>query len=149
MLQAATQEFYRLKFDIEPFKEVLGQVTSNLVQGGIKVQAVSSGLGRTLEWEGQEPAVVVMVHMENCVQFWLLDYQKDMIALERAQRRFIRILPQMKRVSYEERLDTIGQVQSGEYYKHLKDKHVASERKDLAASCIKRDRVFDKLMALK
>eukprot|EP00061_Rhincodon_typus_P010855 g35452.t1 len=43
--------------------------------------------------------------MEYCVQFWSPHYQKDVVALERVQKRFIRMLPGMEGISYEERLE--------------------------------------------
>ena len=46
--------------------------------------------------------------MEYCVQFWSPDYQKDVEALERVEKRFTRMLPDMEGISYEERLEKRG-----------------------------------------
>eukprot|EP00061_Rhincodon_typus_P008382 g30936.t1 len=46
--------------------------------------------------------------MEYCVQFWLPNYRKEVIALERVQIRFTRMLPRMTNLSYEERQDRLG-----------------------------------------
>eukprot|EP00061_Rhincodon_typus_P004814 g23487.t1 len=46
--------------------------------------------------------------MEHCVQFWSPHYRKDVITLEKVQRKFAQMLPEMKSLSYEERLDKLG-----------------------------------------
>ena len=46
--------------------------------------------------------------MEHCAQFWAPYLRKDVLALERVQRRFTRMIPGMKSLSYEERLRTLG-----------------------------------------
>ena len=51
---------------------------------------------------------LVRPQLEYCVQFWSPHYRKDVIALEGVQRRFTRMLPGMKHLSYEERLDRLG-----------------------------------------
>ena len=55
-------------------------------------------LNRTLVW----------LHLEYSVQFWSPHYQKDVEALERVQKRFTRMLPDMAGISYEERLEKLG-----------------------------------------
>ena len=51
---------------------------------------------------------LVRPHLEYSVQFWSPHYQKDVEALERAQKRFIRMLPCMEGISYKERLEKLG-----------------------------------------
>ena len=45
--------------------------------------------------------------MEYCVQFWSHYYRKDVIKLERVQKRFTRMLPRLDGLSYKERLDRL------------------------------------------
>ena len=42
--------------------------------------------------------------LEDCLQFWSPHFRKDVIALEKVQRRFTRMLPGLERFSHEERL---------------------------------------------
>ena len=46
--------------------------------------------------------------MEYSVQFWSPHHQKYVEALERVQKIFTRMLPDMKGISYEERLEKFG-----------------------------------------
>ena len=43
-------------------------------------------------------------HLEYCVQFWSPYLRKDVLALEREEKRFIRLIPELKGLAYEERL---------------------------------------------
>ena len=47
-------------------------------------------------------------HLEYCVQFWSPYYRKDIIKLERVQKRFTRMLPGLDGLSYKETLDRLG-----------------------------------------
>ena len=47
-------------------------------------------------------------HLEYCVQFLSTYYRKDIIKLERVQKRFTRMLPGLDGLSYKERLDILG-----------------------------------------
>ena len=51
---------------------------------------------------------LVRPHLEYCVQFWSPYYRKDIIKLERVQKRFTRMLPGLDGLSYKERLDRLG-----------------------------------------
>ena len=51
---------------------------------------------------------LVRPHLEYCVQFWSPYYRKDIIKLERVQKRFTRMLPRLDGLSYKERLDRLG-----------------------------------------
>ena len=46
--------------------------------------------------------------LEYCVQFWAPHLRKDILALEGVQKRFTRMIPGMKSLSYEEWLRTLG-----------------------------------------
>ena len=48
---------------------------------------------------------LVRPYLEYCVQFWSPYYRKDIIKLERVQKRFTRMLPGLDGLSYKERLD--------------------------------------------
>ena len=50
---------------------------------------------------------LVRLHLEYCVQFWSPHYQKAVDALERVQKRFTRMLPDVDGISYVERLDKL------------------------------------------
>ena len=49
---------------------------------------------------------LVRPHLEYCVQFWSPYYRKDIIKLERVQKKFTRILSGLH--CYKERLDRLG-----------------------------------------
>ena len=51
---------------------------------------------------------LVRPHLEYCVQFWSPYYRKDIIKLERVQKRFTRMLPGLDGLSYKESLDRLG-----------------------------------------
>ena len=51
---------------------------------------------------------LVMPYLEYCAQFWSPYYRKDIIKLERVQKRFTRMLPGLDGLRYKERLDGLG-----------------------------------------
>lgn len=60
---------------------------------------------------------LVSPHFKYCVQFWSPCYRKDAVKLERVQRRFMRMLPELKGLSYRGRLCRIGP--TGDFSGHL------------------------------
>ena len=70
-------------------------------------------MSRGLEYKSRDVLLrlekaVVRPHLENCEQFWAPYLRKVVLALERVQRRFTRMIPEMENLSYEERLRTLG-----------------------------------------
>ena len=52
--------------------------------------------------------VLLSPHLEYCVQFWSPYLRKDIPALEGVQRRFTRLIPELRGLDYEERLSRLG-----------------------------------------
>ena len=70
-------------------------------------------MSRGLEYKSRDGLLrlhkaLVRPHLEDCERFWALNLRKDVLALERVQRRFTRMIPGIKSLSYEERLRTLG-----------------------------------------
>ena len=51
---------------------------------------------------------IVRLHLEYCIQAWRPYRKKDIDTLERIQRRATKMIPELKELSYEERLKECG-----------------------------------------
>ena len=47
---------------------------------------------------------LIRPHLEFCTEAWSLHYVKDKVLIERIHRRFTKMRPHLKNISYEERL---------------------------------------------
>eukprot|EP00061_Rhincodon_typus_P011839 g37154.t1 len=77
-----------------------------------KAYSILAFIGRGIEYKDRHIMLqlyrtLVRPHLEYCMQFWSLHYQKDVDALERVQKRFTRTLPGMEDFSNEEKLDRL------------------------------------------
>ena len=52
--------------------------------------------------------LLVRPHLEYCVSAWLPYYEKDKFLLERIQHRFMRMIPGLKKLPYDERIRQLG-----------------------------------------
>ena len=54
--------------------------------------------------------VMVRPHLEYCVQFLSPSLRKDILALEGVQKRFTRLILELRGLAYEERLSRLGYI---------------------------------------
>ena len=78
-----------------------------------KANRILSFIARGMEFKNSEIMlqlykVLVRPHLEYCVQFWSSHLRKDILALEGLQRRFTRLIPELRGLAYEERLSRLG-----------------------------------------
>ena len=69
-------------------------------------------IAKELEYKSREVLlqlyrVLVRPHLGYCVQFWFPYLREDVVALEADRRRFTRLIPGMKGMTYEERLNSL------------------------------------------
>ena len=70
-------------------------------------------IAKGIEYKGKEVLLqlnkaLVRPHLEYCAQFWSPYLRKAAVALEAIQRRFTRLIPEMRGLLYEERLNSLG-----------------------------------------
>ena len=78
-----------------------------------KANVMLSFISRGLEYKSRDVLLrlykaLVRPHLEYCEQFWAPHLRKDILALERVQRRFTRMIPGMVGLTYDERLRILG-----------------------------------------
>ena len=78
-----------------------------------KANGMLAFIAKGMEYKSREVLlqlykVLVRPQLEYCVQFWSPYLRKDILALEGVQRRFTRLIPEMRGLAYEERLNRLG-----------------------------------------
>eukprot|EP00061_Rhincodon_typus_P004205 g21999.t1 len=96
----------------EELKEIL--ISQEIVLGklmGLKLDKSPGPDGlhpRVLQEVAPEIGALMRPHLEYFVQFWPPGLRKGILAIERVQRRFTRLIRGMAGLTYEERLDRLG-----------------------------------------
>ena len=67
-----------------------------------------SYLGQLTSWDPYSPSTLVRSRLEYCVQAWRPYLVKDIEFMEKVQKRVTRMLPDLKNMSYPERLKKLG-----------------------------------------
>ena len=78
-----------------------------------KANGMLAFIAKGMEYKSREVLlqlykVLVRPQLEYWVQFWSPYLRKDILALEGVQRRFTRLIPEMRGLAYEERLSRLG-----------------------------------------
>ncbi|XP_051876029.1 RNA-directed DNA polymerase from mobile element jockey isoform X1 [Pristis pectinata] len=78
-----------------------------------KVNAMLAVISKGIVYKSKEVLMrlygaLVRPHLEYCAQFWAPHLRKAVLTLERVQRRFTRMIPGMKGLTYEERFLALG-----------------------------------------
>lgn len=55
-----------------------------------------------------QAAVIVWPHLQHCVQFWMLQYKKDIKLLQSNQKKTAKMVKGLERKTYEECLESLG-----------------------------------------
>ena len=90
------------------------QKASKQVQQVVKkTNCILAFIAKRLEFKNREVLlqlfrVLVRPHLEYCGQFWSPFLKKDLVTLEAVQGGFIRLIPGMRGLSYQERLNSLG-----------------------------------------
>ena len=95
------------------------KVSSNCQQAYVKASRMLGLMARTVRFENLEVMTrlyksLVRPHLEYCTSAWWPHYAKDGELLERVQRRFSRMVPGLRGLDYEERLERLGLMTLGE-----------------------------------
>ena len=74
-----------------------------------KVNRILELIRRNITYKGKKLIiplykVIVIPHLEYCIQAWIPYRKKDIDMLERIQRRATKMIPELRDLSYEERL---------------------------------------------
>jgi ribonuclease P/MRP protein subunit RPP40 len=95
------------------------KVSGNCQQAYAKASRMLGLMARTVRYRSLEVMVrlyksLVRPHLEYCASAWSPHYVKDGELLERVQRRFSRMVPGLRGLEYEERLERLGLLTLGE-----------------------------------
>ena len=52
--------------------------------------------------------MLVRAHLEDCIQFWSLHLKKDIVEVEKVQKRVIKMMTGLGHLPYEEKLQSLG-----------------------------------------
>ena len=78
-----------------------------------KASKVLGMIAQTFSYKGRDTMVhlyksLVRLHLEFCISAWSPYYKKDKELLERVQHRFTRMFPGLRKLSYADRLQSLG-----------------------------------------
>jgi len=89
------------------------KVSQKCQQAYNKASKILGLINRTIEYRDTDSLLrlyksLVRPHLEYCVPAWAPHYLKDKVLIESIQRRFTRMIPSIRKFSYEERLKKLG-----------------------------------------
>uniref|UniRef100_A0A4W3H3U0 Reverse transcriptase domain-containing protein n=1 Tax=Callorhinchus milii TaxID=7868 RepID=A0A4W3H3U0_CALMI len=89
------------------------KVSLQVQQATKKANGMLAFISKGLEYKSREVLLqlyraLVRPHLEYCVHVWSPYLKKDILALEGVQRRFTRLVPGMRGLTYEDRLNKLG-----------------------------------------
>uniref|UniRef100_A0A4W3H721 Reverse transcriptase domain-containing protein n=1 Tax=Callorhinchus milii TaxID=7868 RepID=A0A4W3H721_CALMI len=89
------------------------KVSLQVQQATKKANGMIAFIAKGLEYKSREVLLqlyraLVRPHLEYCVQFWSPYLKKDILALDGVQCRFTRLVPGMRGLTYEDRLNKLG-----------------------------------------
>ena len=112
-------ELKGLKLNKTKEQKDLGIIISNNLKVNVQVTKASKKankmlgyIKRNFEYKNKDIIIplyksLVRPHLEYAIQFWAPYHQKDIDALERIQRRATKLVPNLKNMSYENRLKSL------------------------------------------